>query len=821
MSRFVDDAASASGGSDDEVVDGAGFTDDHGFIASSDDEDDVGNNNNHDSHRITDVKGAFDVIEDDAEPIRGELLQDEDESDSDAEGDGDEPVLQNDAVIARGHDDADEEYDPDPDRPIQNVDQLHDAVAEDIDLSTHELVANYSNHLLLEMIPDDVDASTLHAYIEATCRLWCPRRESTIGDTQMRIDAMFCYNEQGVRDESVDSIKGKFQRWMQHIVRLHVLLEDGPNVICESEDQVKVMDERIVMASTCIYHAFHSVQNLRLMRAQGMNEALIGPARAGLDVMMNPHRTGELKGIHKAILHYFSQCRELALWRHGEDLYEPVYTDSMEYTFSLRRRCTIDEFIFECMSPREHNQELFYTMFEKSNVIPMVRTALTKTHERDLPEVKVNRYLFSFKNGVYNTKNATFYPYKPDAETGICANSMLDPNEVAVKYVDEVFDFKKYEKDSAVYYKVDDIQFENADEDKRFVNSSGQKFVKSHDYFRVETPTVEQIMDDQDWEEEVKRWKYVMLGRLFYPVGVHDHWEVFMMSMGIAGTGKSTIFKLVSEFFMMKDIGIMANEGREQFQLENLYQKLIFFCYEVNERMNFKMTRFNSIVSAEPVLVERMYKTSQEMEAWRVPGAWAGNAFPPFMDQGGNQSRRLIIFHYAKVVSQTDPNLFKKLLDERPAFLYKCTRLYLEKAESLDIGLWTKTSDPEDDPLPKYFHDTRSMLQAKANPMMAFLNDCTDITISADAWCNLTDFRKKFYEWAEEASHGQEARKIMSNKSSWQATCTRKGIAVKDSNRGSGHPEGASGAYLVGVSMELSPNNNDNDDVPNDSSHFE
>ena len=48
---------------------------------------------------------------------------------------------------------------------------------------------------------------------------------------------------------------------------------------------------------------------------------------------------------------------------------------------------------------------------------------------------------------------------------------------------------------------------------------------------------------------DVQRWLYVLVGRLLFPVGQHDDWQVIPFLKGTAGTGKSSIAAILQEWF--------------------------------------------------------------------------------------------------------------------------------------------------------------------------------------------------------------------------------------------------------------------------------
>ena len=62
---------------------------------------------------------------------------------------------------------------------------------------------------------------------------------------------------------------------------------------------------------------------------------------------------------------------------------------------------------------------------------------------------------------------------------------------------------------------------------------------------QIETPFLDKILDLQEFSDDIKKWIYVMLGRLFYPMGLHDNWSLIVFLYGVSRSGKSELLKII------------------------------------------------------------------------------------------------------------------------------------------------------------------------------------------------------------------------------------------------------------------------------------
>ena len=315
-----------------------------------------------------------------------------------------------------------------------------------------------------------------------------------------------------------------------------------------------------------------------------------------------------------------------------------------------------------------------------------------------LPFITESRYMFAFNNGIYHSLTNSFYSYQ---ET-----SVFDGSESCCNYFEMDFDEKFYDT------------FE--------------------DPLELPTPHSDTVLDSQGFGPEVKRWLYASWGRLLFDLHVKDDWEYFPFLKGVAGSGKSLLLNMIKRLYPPSSIGILMSHGQRNFGIEHLFDRYLFLCFDLDSKMTLPQMTWNSMVSGELMSISRKFRMALDVE-WNVPGAFAGNEFPPWCDQAGNMSRRFVMFLFGTCVKHQDPDLPKKIAKELPIFLKKCVSCYLDLVEEhKGQGIW--------DILPDYFHRTKALLQSETNPLVSYLisEDCTS---GPQETCSFSAFKNGYNKY--------------------------------------------------------------------------
>jgi hypothetical protein len=212
----------------------------------------------------------------------------------------------------------------------------------------------------------------------------------------------------------------------------------------------------------------------------------------------------------------------------------------------------------------------------------------------------------------------------------------------------------------------------------------------------------------------VTDWIYVFMGRMIYEIGEHDTWQAIMFLKGKAGTGKSTLGKVLSFLYNPLDVGVLSNNIEAKFGLSGLVDKLIYICFEVKRDFKLDQGEMQSMITGEPIGIATKQKDPRSV-IWKIHGMLMGNEFPAWTNNSGSIGRRIITVLFDEVVTEGDPRLFDKLQAEMGNIIVKINRAYRECA-SLYGGddIWNL--------LPPYFWEMREkQLEVSTNPINAFL----------------------------------------------------------------------------------------------------
>jgi hypothetical protein len=246
-----------------------------------------------------------------------------------------------------------------------------------------------------------------------------------------------------------------------------------------------------------------------------------------------------------------------------------------------------------------------------------------------------------------------------------------------------------------------------------------ERNVESGNWFDIPTPNFDKIMSYQNFSPQVQRWVFVFLGRMFYWIGERDKWEVIPFFKGRAGTGKSSILRVLNGIYDTLDIGLLGNNIEKTFGLSALYDKLIYVCYEVKSDFGLGCAEFQSMISGEPVSVPIKGKTAIRVE-WEIAGALAGNEIPGWLDASGSLARRIVIFEFNIPVKDKDADmsLASKISKERPRLILKFNRGYMASTSNSDVSkksVW--------DMVPKELLEFKKNFTKEANVVEGFLSE--------------------------------------------------------------------------------------------------
>ena len=204
------------------------------------------------------------------------------------------------------------------------------------------------------------------------------------------------------------------------------------------------------------------------------------------------------------------------------------------------------------------------------------------------------------------------------------------------------------------------------------------------------TPLFDSVVGMQ-FSPEVSHTMWIMLGRLMFPLGTHDNWQVIPWLVGTAGTGKSLVQDVVAAAFAKATIGALTGNQEQTFGLDGKYNCHVLLGRDLPYKMSSVLAQelMQSMVSAESVCVPRKGLLAVTVR-WQVPLLFASNDLPDYADSNGQIVRRLVPFMFDKQVSSPDPTLLQRILaTELPAIVSKAMDAYLAAArEHPSTSFW-------------------------------------------------------------------------------------------------------------------------------------
>jgi hypothetical protein len=197
------------------------------------------------------------------------------------------------------------------------------------------------------------------------------------------------------------------------------------------------------------------------------------------------------------------------------------------------------------------------------------------------------------------------------------------------------------------------------------------------------TPLWDKLLGHQ-LESEEKLLFEVLSGRLFYPVGFKDGWQVAPFIKGVTGTGKSTVFKIIRAMFPPGAISVINTGFEPTFGLSGIYMKRVLFFPDLPKNMQqvLSQTLFQTMVTGDTTNIAKKHGDSIPNHVWVVAMMLFSNYFPNWTDKQGQISRRLATYDFNNQPEHEDTRLDKKIIETELVSLFiRMVRSYLAKVE--------------------------------------------------------------------------------------------------------------------------------------------
>ena len=564
-------------------------------------------------------------------------------------------------------------------------------------------MASEANKVVLHMVNhiEDKTIETLATHITRT-----KNDIFTLRESDLRSLSSYIFNtdldDRGFLSEVGNGFNGKLTGYYsQHITTLSAiesrLRRDAPEIVDQASMDIRIIRNTVI-------HVYKWLCNLYDLQ-ETMKQPLLADAESNVPL----DNCEDLNPFQVLLLDILSELERQKLRRTKDMVCREMITEKGYRTMSWEPECAIIEKIHSLCDKNTMPDR--WKLFTKRSSMPKeISTYLEQCVDVQFPELVKNRHAWSFNNGIFvgDLNNNKFYPYSSESY------SKLDRHMVTSKYFN--MEFSDYTETSS--------------------------------WSDIPTPHLESIMNYQGWSEDVKRWMYIMLGRLTFSVNEADGWQVIPFCKGIAQSGKSTLLNHVAKlFYVPSDISVMANNIEEKFGLSSIYKSNLFIGPEIKSDFKIDQAEFQSLISGEEIQIARKGKSAVTTQ-WDVPGILAGNETPGFSDNSGSILRRLMIFKFARQVDKGDARLGEKLAEEIDVIIQKCTRAYSEAVRMYSSELiWNV--------VPKEFHAWRKEIEGQLHTLVGFM-ESPKIKYGEGKMMPLTIFRERYRHYC--ASLGIKAR---------------------------------------------------------------
>ena len=406
------------------------------------------------------------------------------------------------------------------------------------------------------------------------------------------------------------------------------------------------------------------------------------------------------------LLYLLDSIYTTGLQRYNDGLYEKIFYKG-NFTHAWKEKLSIRKFIYQ-QTEFSQDYRQWHNLTSNASNIKNATEFLENCKDPRISDLKKDRHVFAFRNGIYCCKEKVNGSYTDHFyEYGAELTKSLDLNIVASKFFD--------------------CDFNNFDE--------------IDDWYDIPTENFQCILDYQEFDEEVSRWIYVLLGRLLFDLNELDNWQIALFLEGVAGSGKSTITKLVKKFYETCDVGVLSNNIEKTFGLSSLKDKLLFLAPEIKGDLRLEQSEFQLLIEGGDMQLPVKYRESEYIE-WKIPGLFAGNEPPNYTDNSGSISRRLVVAKFNKKVCLKDPDLDLKLNKELPLIMKKVACAYLSAVNKYQgQDFWSS--------LPKYFRDTQQDMAQNTHSLEHFISS-GKVILGEDLYCREKNFVQAFNEHCKE-----------------------------------------------------------------------
>lgn len=459
--------------------------------------------------------------------------------------------------------------------------------------------------------------------------------------------------------------------------------------------------ERFSRFQETIFHAHQSV--MMFMRSANCNGSFPTPVTPETIFWYSPLSTKDMTPFHYLVLYLLGELSRRRYRRFDGHVYKQVFIGTYP-THAWEELCDIKT-IVRLLCDKETHCEMWKHSNMGGNFEQCVKY-LSNCCDMEFPDVNAKRRVWSFRDGIYDASDDSFTTY----------DQFIDEHLVSCKLIDKDFHHAYFSTPSLVASKLG--------------------------FSDLKTPLFDSIFEPQKWDQQMLWWMFVFIGRLFYEVSELDSWQVIPFMKGVAGTGKSTVIKVIQMMYNPADVGVISNNIEKKFGLSTIYNKTIFVVPELKGDFAMDQADFQSMVTGETLSMP-VKNGNPKTGTWTTPGIMAGNESAGWEDKSGSISRRIVVFPFLHKVPQEklNPGLMDEIKeDEMPKIIRKSALAYHDAVQRYSTGdIWQA--------LPSRIREEKKKLQYSTNPLFAFISS-DNVALSDDEYTLESIFVTKLKSFA-------------------------------------------------------------------------
>ena len=482
--------------------------------------------------------------------------------------------------------------------------------------------------------------------------------------------SLYGVNEQS--DFIPQNVEEEFKKgWNTYVIMRRDLAE-----CCEDDSIPADIEFRCNKIQESIFHSKNSM--FSFMRASNCNGAYPTPKTPETLFWYSPLDKSSMTGGQALIIYMLGKMRDGPFRKMEGYVYKQVFMNGYP-THAWKELCEVKDMVWR-QCPKETSWEMWKTCNSGGNFESCVKY-LSDCNDVEFPDLKIKRRVWSFNDGIYDASDDSFKLYTEEISSELVSCKIIEKDFIPVFY--------------------------------KGVPVASPKLTLGE----LKTPLFNSIFEPQGWDEDMLFWIKVFIGRLFYEVGEMDSWQVIPFLKGVAGTGKSTIIKIVQMMYNPRDVGVISNNIQKQFGLSTIFEKTVFVIPEVKSDFAMDQADFQSMVTGEELSMAVKFGNPLTGQ-WTTPGIMAGNEAAGWEDKSGSISRRIVVFDFPNKVplDKLNPNLIDEIKDtELPTIIRACSLAYQIALDKYSCGdIWAV--------MPSRVCEEKKRLQFSTNPLYAFVN---------------------------------------------------------------------------------------------------